>query len=245
MSEDDVVENEALTDVIKQRTAALNRKGRKKSLQPQQIVGILGFVVLLVGGIGYMMVSADGGSLSGATPRNFDQPRSGNPNLSIARPSVTEPEPAAQVAVAAPPALPAFQPPDNSDDLARLNKLTTEQAEAQRIIDELTLDLDNAVEAITLRDERIGDLSTRVEKEEARYTKLQRESDNEGQRMRNRISALEGQLQVANSRNNLSPVSGNDADADQLKNARERRQLQIESQGVIFDGSDETNTIRY
>ena len=231
-------EDLGLSDTIARRTAALNRNTRPRGLKLQQKVGIGLFAVLVIGGIGILLLGSSETTLKGAQPLDFGTTanNAGFTNISIAGRDETL-QLAEEPTLIAAPAVTAYDPEDNSADLARLQELTAAQAEAGRIIAELEAQLGSASNAVEDRDTRIAFLENELQQAGQRRTQAQRDADAAQQRLRNEISRLEGQIAIFNAQ--PGAAASDNEQARQLEEARKRSQQQIESEALIFDNSSE------
>jgi len=233
----------------------LQQNRKRNGVKVQQIVGGVVLALMVVGGGIYWITTQNGTGLRGADAETaITSPASTQSFADLVIASKGEPEApqAAQEAIlnAAVPA-PEFRviSKDSDATLRRLTELTEKNAEAAGLITSLRAELRRVENEASNLTQEINNLKT----ENKRVIALgQTERDNyqtKLEQMRNQfeaqITVLRGELELAKTQ---APTTGSDDEQRlRLEEARKRRQAQIESEALIYDGSEEENSraIRY
>ena len=253
---EDVNANEPI-DLHGDRTEQLRlqQNRNRNGVKLQQIVGGVVLALLAVGGGIYWVTTQNETGLRGAdaetaitTPTNTQS----FADLVIAsKGEPEEPKVAQETIVNASVPAPEFKviSKDSDATLRRLTELTEKNAEAVGLISSLRAELRRVENEANDLNKQINDLKT----ENKRVIALgQTERDNHQTKldqMRNQfetqITVLRGELDLAKTQ---APTTGSDDEQrKRLEEARKRRQAQIESEALIYDGSEEENSraIRY
>ena len=159
----------------------------------------------------------------------------------------TEPETASVVAASVPAPQVKVIAKDSDSTLRRLTELTEKNAEATGLIASLRTELRTAERDATDLTRQINDLETELKRVIALGDTQKANHEAKLAQLRNQfeaqLSILRGELELAKTQ--VAP--GDDEQRRRLEEARKRRQAQIESEALIYDGSEEENAraIRY
>jgi hypothetical protein len=227
---------DVLADVVNERQTSLEKP--RRSLQPTQIIGIIIFLTMILGGVTFVVLSSSGRSseLSAAKAVGFPSRTSSN-SASMA---IGEYEPPEPVAVATPqePTAPIV----DQSTLDKLSEMAALNSGLASSIDDLKRQLDAAEQERQSAFDQVAKLTsahkaelTAIEAEaNARITTLERSKNIE-------ITKLQSELALA-----LSTANGNESEEERRKRLAEQAQRQIESQGLIFDSSSpDQNGLKY
>jgi len=233
----------------------LQQNRKRNGVKAQQIVGGVVLALMVIGGGIYWVTTQNGTGLRGADAETaITTPTSTQSFADLVIASKGEPEvtqtPQETIVNAAVPASEFRVISKDSDaTLRRLTELTEKNAEAAGLISSLRAELRRAEKEASDLTQQVNNLETenkRVialgETERGNYqTKL----DQMRNQFESQISVLRGELELAKTQ--APTTRSEDEQRLRLEEARKRRQAQIESEALIYDGSEEENSraIRY
>ena len=225
-----------LAGVVNERQASLDKP--RRSLQPTQMLGIILFLAMILGGGAFLVLSSSDRSseLSAAEAVGFPSRTSGN-SASMAIGEYEPPEPVTVAKVETP-----SSPIADQSTLDKLSELTALNGDLTSSIEDLEKQLDAAKkerqgafdQIVKLTDAHKAELTAVEAEAKARITTIERKKNIE-------ITKLQSELALA-----LSTANGNESEDERRKRLAEQAQRQIESQGLIFDSSTpEQNGLTY